>query len=236
MDGKVWRNEIKYVCAEEDLVRIEYSIRNICRLDPHADQNGMYRVRSLYFDDYQNTCFWENENGVAPRKKYRIRIYNENTDQIFMECKHKERDMTRKEDCRITEGECIDLMGGKYWLLADSREPLLKYFSAEMARRLFLPRMIVQYERTAYIYPVGNVRITFDRNIAMSGMTRDFMEQCPAMRPIMPAGFHILEIKYSGILPGFIYSALQVSDLRQTNFSKYYISRRMQCVGWQRTQ
>lgn len=228
MNEKIWRNEIKYVCSGGELVQIEHSIRNICRLDSHADENGGYRVRSLYFDDHQDTCFWENENGVAPRKKYRIRIYNENTDQIFMECKHKDRDMTRKDSCGLTGEECENLMQGRFWALGSSREPLLKFFCAEMAIRAFSPKVIVQYERTAYIYPVGNVRITFDRNIAMSDRKKDFLKPCLPMRPVMPADYHILEIKYSGIIPDFIYNALQAADLQQTNFSKYYISRKIQ--------
>lgn len=227
MNEKVWRNEIKYICSEAELARIEYSIRHICRPDPHADESGMYRVRSLYFDDYQNTCLRENENGTAPRKKYRIRIYNENTEHIFLECKHKDRDMTRKEDCRITEAECKTLMQGSYWMPADSERPLLKHFCAEMALRLFRPKVIVQYERTAYIYPAGNVRITFDRNIAGSSANMDFLKERPAMRPVMPEKCHILEVKYNGMIPDFLYNALQVADLRQTNFSKYYISRKM---------
>lgn len=236
MSEKIWRNEIKYVCSEEELLQIEYSIRNICRLDSHAGENGRYRVRSLYFDDYQDTCFWENENGVAPRKKYRIRIYNENTDQIFMECKYKKRDMTRKDFCRITEIECANLMQGNAWVLNGSQEPLSKYFCAEMALRVFVPKVIVQYERTPYIYPVGNIRITFDRNIAMSGRCKDFLKRDLTVRPVMSAGYHVLEVKYNEIIPDFIYNALQVSDLRQTNFSKYYISRKMQYMGGYRAQ
>ena len=231
MDEKKWRNELKYVCAKEELIQIEYSIKNLCRLDSHADENGMYRVRSLYFDDYQNTCLWENENGITPRKKYRIRIYNENADCIFMECKHKERDMTKKVFCRINKEECENLIQGRFWVPGDSQEAVLKYFCAEMALKAFRPKVIVQYERTAYIYPVGNVRITFDRNISMSASSKDFFAQCLPVRPVMPTDYHILEVKYNGMIPDFIYNTLQVSDLRQTNFSKYYISRRMQYVG-----
>lgn len=236
MDKKIWRNEIKYVCSEEELLQIESGIRNICRLDSHADETGKYRVRSLYFDDYHDTCFYENEDGVALRKKYRIRIYNENTDSIFMECKHKDRDMTRKESCRITEIDCANLMQGKIWLAGNNQEPLLKYFCAEMTLKGFRPKVIVQYERTAYVYHIGNVRITFDRNIAMSGICKDFLKGHLPMRPVMSAGYHVLEIKYDDLIPDFIYNTLQTVDLRQTNFSKYYISRKMEYVGRWRMQ
>lgn len=233
MDKKIWRNEIKYVCSEEELVRIKYNICSICRLDSNACEDGVYGVRSLYFDDYRNTCFRENENGTVPRKKYRIRIYNADTSGIYLECKYKERDMTRKDSCRITEEECVDLMQGKCWRDGSGQKSLLKRFHAEMAMRAFHPKVIVQYERTAYIYPVGNVRITFDRNIAMSVMCEDFLKQHPAMCPLMPADHHILEVKYNGIIPDFVYNALQAADLRQTSFSKYYISRKMQYMGRQ---
>lgn len=231
MSEEIWRNEIKYVCSEDELIRIEHSIRNICRLDSHAGEDGKYCVRSLYFDDYQNTCFRENENGVAPRKKYRIRVYDGDKDHIFLECKHKLRDMTRKDSCRISETECESLMRGSFWTIDSRREPLLELFCAEMALRRFAPRLIVQYERTAYTYPVGNVRITFDRNVSMSGRRQDFLETYVPVCPVMPANSHILEVKYNGLIPDFIYNVMQVSDLQQTHFSKFYISGNMQYMG-----
>ena len=36
----------------------------LCALNPHAGENGIYHIRSLYFDDYENSCFMDNENGV----------------------------------------------------------------------------------------------------------------------------------------------------------------------------
>lgn len=31
----------------------------------------MYHIRSLYFDDYYNSCYNENEIGTDPREKFR---------------------------------------------------------------------------------------------------------------------------------------------------------------------
>lgn len=227
MAEKIWRNEIKYICSQAELVHIEHSIRNICRLDFHTGENDKYVVRSLYFDDYHDNCLRENEDGADPRKKFRIRIYDGNKDRIMLECKHKRRGMTHKDSCEITEKECNDLIYGIHLPIYSEQDILLQRFNAETACKMLLPKVIVQYERTAYVYPVGNVRITFDRNISMSGRITEFLYPSLRMCPVMPEGYHILEVKYDELLPNFIYNALQVSDLRQTSFSKYYISRKM---------
>ena len=36
--------------------------------DVHAAAAGFYNIRSLYFDDYDNSCYMENENGVDNRE------------------------------------------------------------------------------------------------------------------------------------------------------------------------
>ena len=70
--------------------------------DPYADLNGEYVIRSVYFDDYRHTCFFENEDGADPREKYRIRIYNQSADRISLERKRKKNSMTGKDVCIIT--------------------------------------------------------------------------------------------------------------------------------------
>lgn len=50
-----------------------------------------------------------------------------------------------------------------------------------------------------------------------------FLEDQIPLRPIMPAGHHILEVKYDEYLPDYIYQAAQLDNLRQTAYSKYYL-------------
>ena len=86
--------------------------------------------------------------------------------------------------------------------------------------------MIVEYDRVPFIYPQGNVRITLDENIRASGRVDLFLEDRIPLRPVMPAGQHILEVKYDEYLPDFIYRTVQMENLRQTAFSKYYLCRK----------
>lgn len=95
-----------------------------------------------------------------------------------------------------------------------------------MRTRLLRPKVIVEYDRVPYIYPQGNVRITLDENIRSSSRVELFLEDQIPTRPILPAGQHILEVKYDEYLPDFIYRAVQLQELHRTAFSKYYLCRR----------
>ena len=105
-------------------------------------------------------------------------------------------------------------------------DPLLNKLLLQVHTKLMRPVVIVEYERTPYIFQNGNVRITFDMNISSSSPTADFFRERIPKRPIMPLGQHLLEVKYDEFLPDFIYSALNLSDLQRTNYSKYYLCRK----------
>ena len=91
--------------------------------------------------------------------------------------------------------------------------------------------MIVEYDRTPFVEKLGNTRVTFDRNIRSSDAVQSFLEKRIPGRPIMPAGRQILEVKYDEFLPDYLCRNLQLSRLRQTTFSKYYLCRRYSLSG-----
>lgn len=222
-----YRKELKYVCSEQELCLIEHRIREICTPDIHAGSNNIYTIRSVYFDDYDNTCFYENENGTDPREKFRIRIYNGNFEKIKLECKRKEKGLNHKFSCALTKEQCRTILTGDFSLQDFSqKEALLSKFFVQYRMRYLRPKVIVSYERTPYVYPIGNVRITFDRNLSSSTHISDFMEPEISSRPVMPIGKHILEVKYDEMLPDYLYNALQIQNLQQTAFSKYYMCRK----------
>lgn len=107
----------------------------------------------------------------------------------------------------------------------DTHYQVLPGFCADMMINRMHPAVIVEYDRTPFVYRYGNVRVTFDRNISSSQDFEHFF--CPHIhrRPIMPAGMHLMEVKFDEFLPDVIYRALQLEQLRQTTFSKYYLCR-----------
>ena len=221
-----YRHELKYQVTTAQLQMLKSRITHLVPLDSHVGEAGSYSIRSLYFDDRENRCFYENENGTDPREKFRIRIYNASTSRISLECKRKERGKTHKTSCPLTEEQTRALMSGKILPDIGQQPPLLRKLTLQMMTRQLKPVVIVEYERIPYVYPNGNVRITLDTNITSSSEVELFLEEKIPCRPVLPVGQQLLEVKYDEYLPDFIYRSLQLDSLRQTAFSKYYICRK----------
>jgi len=221
-----YRHELKYQVTDAQVAMLKNRITHLIPADSHAGENGVYSIRSLYFDDYENRCLRENEDGTDPREKFRIRIYNASSERITLECKRKERGKTHKTSCPLTEEQTRMLMAGKILPDIASQPPLLQKLTMLMMTRRMRPVVIVEYDRIPFVYKNGNVRITLDTNIASSAAVDRFLDENILPRPVLPEGQQLLEVKYDEYLPDFIYRSLQLHSLRQTAFSKYYICRK----------
>ena len=221
-----YRHELKYEITDGQLALLRGRLEHLIPRDAHAGPAGAYTIRSLYFDDYENRCMRENEDGTDPREKFRIRIYNHSAARITLECKRKERGKTLKTACPLTEEQTRLLMAGKVIPDIGSQPPLLRKLTLQMLTRRLRPVVIVEYARVPYVYKNGNVRITLDTNIASSSAVERFLDETIPKRPVLPRGQQLLEVKYDAYLPDFIYRSLQLHSLRQTAFSKYSICRK----------
>lgn len=224
-EGGTWRHELKFVCSGQQLALIRERIRPIMRPDPHVGTDGKYMIRSVYFDDEWDSGAKENEDGTDPREKFRIRIYNGSDEKITLELKQKMRGMTRKLSCPLTRQQCEEAINGQILTMEQDAPEVQKKFIIQQKIRRLQPKVIVEYDRTPWIYRTGNVRVTFDENIRSSGQVESFLEQDFIRRPIMPAGQHVLEVKYDDFLPDHIRQVLQIGVLNRTAFSKYYLCR-----------
>ena len=224
-----FRHEYKYPVTDAEIAMLRMRLKTIVSCDPHA-YNGLYNIRSLYFDDYEDRCFFENEDGTDPREKFRIRIYNHSDEKITLECKRKERGKTLKTSCPLTIDQTKRLIAGEYLRNIGEQPPLLKRLTSTMMTRRMMPAVIVEYDRIPYVYRNGNVRITFDTNVSSSSDIAGFFDGNIAKRPIMPPGRQLMEVKFDEFLPDHIYRTLQLNDLRQTAYSKYYLSRRFEIM------
>lgn len=223
-----FRHEMKFICSDITLKLLAFRIQPLIDVDRHSDARGGYTVNSLYFDDYLNSCCHDNDLGIGSRYKYRIRYYGDSfvNGPLRLEKKEKNNELGRKFSCLLSldEFECL-MHGDVHGLIRRTDEPLLKELCLNMQLRRFTPKIIVRYEREAYLTAAGNVRITFDRNCAASNQVEHFLLGDGIMCPMQVAGEHLLEVKYDEFLPGYIQQTLQVNTLRQTPFSKYYLGR-----------
>lgn len=230
MDCK-FRHELKYICSDAELTAMQLRLSHLMRRDPHTRADGTYLIRSIYYDDHDNSYYYANEDGSNDRKKWRIRSYNCSSGKIKLECKNKLNGMILKRSCSLSM-EQYELLTDRRRLLhagrlIDKDNPdLLNEFLYLCQTTAMRPVVIVQYERRPFIYHEGNVRVTFDRNIASSGNISGFFDRDLNVRPIMPGGTQLLEVKYDEFLPDTVYRSVQKRDMSQTAFSKYYLCRR----------
>lgn len=63
-----YRHEYKYICSEQQLALIGNNIDGLMQPDKYAGNGKGYVVRSLYFDDFQDGCLYDNINGNDPRR------------------------------------------------------------------------------------------------------------------------------------------------------------------------
>ncbi len=229
-----YRHEFKYICSEQRHALIENNIRGLMACDVHAGEDNRYRIRSLYFDDYCDSCMKDNINGNDPREKFRIRIYNQDLSYIRLELKRKERGKTKKSACVIDEALCRRVLSGQPLAMDAVDADVYRKFCLYQQVRLLSPKVIVEYERVPYVYQDGNVRVTFDRNISSGNMVERFMDEGIVTRPVMPLGQHVLEVKFDELIPDFLYQAVQLEKMRQTTYSKYYLCRKYSLAGGNR--
>lgn len=220
------RHEYKYYCKEWQANLIKTRVLPLMQIDKNTNNSGSYNIRSLYFDNYDNRGFYENEDGTDPKMKYRIRIYNSSDSSIKLERKVKIYGKTQKNSCRLTREQCDAFISNKPVDIIDSMPQLLKEFIARRQTELMEPKIIVEYSRVPLIYRLGNVRVTFDNDISASRDYEHFFDDDIVRRPILNSGELLVEVKYDEFIPDYLYDALQLGSLRETAFSKYYLCRK----------
>ena len=221
------RNELKFICHETQLRLIRSRISRLMSGDPHFPGGESYRIRSLYMDDLDNSFLKSVLHGDDDRFKFRLRAYNLDENFIRLERKWKKDFLTRKESCALSREECERTVLGPPRLPLPEDPAVLRHFLLLRNTALLRPVLLIEYFREAYVYPAGNVRITFDRWIASapcSGIGGLFDASVP-LAPLLPQDQHILEIKYDDLLPGFIAEAADIGSLESTSFSKYAMCR-----------
>lgn len=220
-----YRHEYKYLIDSGQRAVTMMKARGLMKPDPHAGEDGSYIIRSLYFDDRNDTCFFQNEAGTDPRAKYRIRYYDEDTSFIRLEKKIKRRGMTLKRSCPLTLEEAVILADGRIPMISSDMPEEKRRLLAEMNAHGMLPKVIVTYSRIPFIYQAGNVRVTFDGNITSSDEIEKFLTRGYRQCPVLPPGKSILEVKWDELLPLHIKSMMQLDTLQWSTFSKYYTCR-----------
>lgn len=195
------RHELKYPLSFMEYQILRKKLAAVLKPDPHTRPEGGYHIRSLYFDDFKNTAHHEKQAGVSRRKKYRLRIYNYNDQCIKFERKTKLDQYVLKDIVRISREDAERMIAGDVNFLANSSVPLLRDFYLESRHSLLRPVVLVDYLREAYVYPVGNVRITLDSQLHTGLGPVNFFNNEASTAGVHEDDCITLEIKFDDFLP-----------------------------------
>ena len=216
-----WKHQIS---PQEDLV-LSSRLRKLFPRDGHAGPDGSYQVTSLYFDTPYDTALREKLDGVDRREKFRLRYYGEAPAFFKLEKKFKVNGRCGKRSARLTLNETERLLAGDDAFLLEQGDPLLSEMYHKLRGTLLRPRTLVRYDREAFLYAPGNVRITLDRNLRTCRDSSGFLAH--GRFPLKALeGLTVLEVKYDAFLPDLVRLAVRIPDRRAEACSKYALCRR----------
>ena len=221
-----YRNEIKFKLSEGEAKALIQRLSLILNKDKNAFyKDGSYLIKSLYFDDRDSSSYYEKLDGILYRKKFRIRIYNNNDKFIKLEKKMKHNNMTAKESQLISKEIYSKILYGNIDEIDYDDDSLLAEFIRDYKLRGIIPSVIVEYHRIAFVYPISDVRITFDFNIQSGLYNYDLFDTNKPMYRVDEKGKYVMEVKFNEILPYHIACVLQsVASCREA-ISKFAICR-----------
>lgn len=216
MDGRhEWKQEISL----GDMFALRQRLSAVAQPDPNAPE-GRYVIRSLYFDTPNDRALREKLDGVNRREKFRLRLYNGDCSNIYLEKKSKADSLSFKRRQAVSAGEVRYILDGRIDWEPEADRPLLKELLLKMKNQGLRPKTVVEYTREPFVYFPGNVRVTLDYGIRTGLSIGEFLnEDCLTV----PAGDApaILEVKWDEFLPDVIRDAVQLRGRRSSSFSKY---------------
>ena len=201
-----------------------------------ASAAGEYFIRSLYFYDLDDAAFREKLDGVDSRDKYRIRIYDNSDSFIKLERKHKQgQGYIKKDSLSITRDEYESLVSGcgaEFLLhggkLREGQDAFARELYTLFSGGRYVPRVIVDYMREPYVFPVESVRVSIDKDVRTGFLATDIFDKELPTYPVLDCGMSILEVKFNRVLPEYIRMLVQTSASNRSAASKYVLCRQFE--------
>lgn len=230
------RLEYKYLAPTAMLDRIRADLLPFVDRDPvdGMQNQGIYTVRSIYYDTPRFHCYGDKLAGLRVRRKYRIRGYNARDERsvVFLEIKKKYADFIDKHRAAVPARDLASLLetrdidryvlanGGGGQARGDAERFLYNYY-----RRRLTPAALVVYDREAYFGRYDpSLRITCDLRLRTNlrpGL--DSLYDEAGLVAAMTSGF-IFEVKFHrNALPAWVRSLISRYRLHRMSLSKYTI-------------
>ncbi len=222
------RYELKYILERKRLNALLKLLDDCCDRDPHS-AHGSYRVNSLYYDSPRFDFFQHNVDGLAYRRKVRIRHYGEFLQSTFSmyEIKQRDRQKLFKKRVRVEHGDGVDFWdesNEEPWQ-GSQRDQLWRNEMLVLNRLHRLePKVFTLYRRYGFVDPIEeNVRITIDHSL--KGLQWRAAEMDLDSAPsLLDEDLCLVELKGSRRLPLWLVGVIRDFGFQRTRFSKYCIA------------
>jgi len=233
LDEIIERYEYKYLIPNRFYPAVRDAALAVCRIDKYAGPDGTYRIRSLYLDTEHYDLYWANQREQGDRFKARIRIYPGKPSPVFFEIKRRVFDVIVKSRAAVPMNVWREALHGQEAALAtlspSARKGLMK-FQGPFYRHHLAPKMLIEYEREAYISDIDSyARLTFDRKIMVQPQEKldfeadpkgfrvvDHVAQTRTQEPMT-----VLELKFERRPPAWMSALVRRLELVRLSFSKY---------------
>ena len=232
-NGLKLRHEYKYYMPYTDYLAMRGRISALLIPDANMPSQEGYYVRSLYFDDPVYSSRFEKVSGYKSRSKTRIRIYNKSLDTIKLEKKIKIFKYVGKRSAELTKEELRGIMTNDTRILLRSDSPVVHEFYVEQKLKRLRPVIVVDYQREAYRYKAGNVRITFDKNLqaASGNFNSALSDEGLFYKNAYPPGLIAMEVKFDSFLPTVVKNLIRLYTARRVAISKYVLALNSAMIG-----
>lgn len=204
-----------------------YSALSAMLLPDKYNNPDSYMIRSVYFDDYSETAYYDKINGVDYRIKLRLRIYPPNYENVKLELKEKKGGVQQKHTLLINRHDAEALIHKEYDIALENKNIKKILLENSIPIHSMRPVVMNQYRRSAFMHAMNNTRITIDREILSSETDFDLFADHPALFPAMDYYESLLEVKYDHFLLQWISDLFHSYGLNREAYSKYVFSRRL---------
>lgn len=213
------RYEAKYLVPREVRTALRCDLAAMLRPDPNAAHSpDGYRVESLYFDTPRRANYTEKLDGIAVRRKFRIRQYDDDSSTRNLEVKERIADRQRKARTALSANEYRSIVSGGTLYTTDYAS---RSFTVTRAMSALRPWLLLRYQRMAFNANArDDVRVTIDGRLEARA-AHAFERPISAYVPVIAPGHAIVEFKWSTVFPMELQSLLRKYGLRNAALSKY---------------
>jgi len=230
------RYELKFLITAEQKRSFLKAARPWIIVDP-LGRKGVYRVTSQYFDSSDLECYWEKLDGVAIRKKIRLRFYEKpeaegfEVGASFLEVKHRINNTIYKERVQLSEPGAEGILTQEQSLLdvVESVVPQESLASATIntilqaaTRSHYVASVVISYLREAWIGKVDQrLRVTFDSFCRADRPVRYLDVEDSDGHIMLPGKVCVMELKFNHAVPRWARDICASQGLQLRRYSKY---------------